>query len=69
MRDYAIRFSKLDSTGCEYTAEQPLPNVSGNEMLRLAYEVSEKTGGSVTIIDDEGEEIISIKAEIGENVA
>ena len=68
MCNYSIRFTKTDTYSNEYTAVQPLPDVSWNEMLKLAYKTSQETGGSVTIVDDEGEDVIAVTAKIGENV-
>ena len=60
MQGYSISFTKTDQYGLPYKATQPLPDIPFNEMMRLAVKTSEQTGYLATIIDDEGEEIMSM---------
>lgn len=69
MRDYSVRFTEIDTYGYEYTAVQPLPDIPYVEMVRVATKTSNLTGRRVTIVDDEGEEIMGIKTDRRMNVA
>ena len=61
MKGYSIRYEKHDVNGYPYNANQPLPDITYGEMVRVAMKTSNLTGSRVTIVDDEGEEIMGIK--------
>ena len=67
MMGYTLQWSHVDRYGYEATARVQVPEacVTFGDMLSLARQTAHKLHTPVTIVDDEGEEVITVNESMG----